>query len=87
MIDATTCVRLFARGVDNGIWQNIDPGNGFTGWAPLGGLTHTSVASVLDDNDDLHLYTRGWTSGCGRMCCPRGRAAGGRGGSRFVRAG
>ena len=75
-VNAAGHVRLFARGVDNGIWQNIDPGNGFTGWAPLGGLTHTPVASVLDDNDDLHLYTRGVDERVWENVLPAGASCG-----------
>ena len=62
-VDAAGRVRLFARGVDNGIWQNIDAGGGFTGWTPVGGLTPDALAAVLDGANCVRLFARGTDDG------------------------
>jgi hypothetical protein len=58
-LDAAGRVRLFVRGVDNGIWQNRDCGGGFQGWSTVGGLTPSAPAAVVDAAGHVRLFARG----------------------------
>lgn len=60
-MDSSGKLRLYVRGLDNGLWKNVRSGGGtWSGWsaAPNGGKT-SSGPSVVQDGNSTFLFVRG----------------------------
>jgi hypothetical protein len=54
-------LEVFVRGTDNGVWHRWQtlPGNGWSGWAPLGGAITGNPAATRNLDGRLELFVRG----------------------------
>src|SRR5580704_4793013 len=59
--DADGRLEAFGVGTDNGLWHiwQTAPGNGWSGWAPLGGIITTEPVCSRDPDGRLEVFARG----------------------------
>jgi spore germination protein YaaH len=52
-------IDAFARGQDNGLWQNTWNGTAWAGWAPLGGVATSDPGAVSWGSNRIDVFIRG----------------------------
>ena len=56
---SATRTDVFARGTDNGLWQNTSSGASWAGWVPLGGIITSDPGAVAWSSGRIDVVARG----------------------------